>query len=45
MSNLKNKLVNITTKTKKNRFTDTENRLIVTSGEKEGGRGKTEVGD
>ena len=39
-----NKQVNITT-TKRNRLTDTENKLVVTSGEREVGRGKTGVGD
>ena len=38
MWNLKkyNKVANIT---KRNRLTDTENKLVVTSGEREGGRG------
>ena len=41
-----NKLVNITT-TKKSRFIDIENKLVVTNGEREGGggRGKAGVGD
>ena len=34
-----NKQVNITTR--RNRLTDTENKLVVTSGEREVGRGKT----
>ena len=38
-----NKQVNITTT--RNRLTDTENKLVVTSGEREMGRGKTGVGD
>ena len=29
----------------KNRLTDGENKLVVTSGEREAGRGKIEVGD
>ena len=37
-----NKLVNIT---KRNRFIDIENKSVVTSGERERGRGKTGVGD
>ena len=37
-----NKLVN---KTENSRLTDTENKLVVTSGEREGGRGNTGVGD
>ena len=28
-----------------NRLTDTENKLVVTSGDKEGGKGKEGVGD
>ena len=37
-----NKPVNIT---KRNRLTDIENKLVVTSGEREGGRAKIGVGD
>ena len=32
-------------KQKRSRFTDVENKLVVTSGEREGGRGKTGVGE
>ena len=41
------KLVNITTisTTTKNRLTDMENKLVVTSGEREVGRGNIRVGD
>ena len=37
-----NKLVNIS---KRNRLTDIENKLVVSSGERERGRGKIGVGD
>ena len=43
-----NKLVNITTTsttTTKTRLTDMENKLVVTSGEREVGRGNIRVGD
>ena len=40
-----NKLVNMTKKKKKqNRLTDTENKLVVTGGKREGSRGKAEIG-
>ena len=42
MWNLKN-IINEYNKTK--RLTDIENKLVVTSGEREGGRGKIGVGD
>lgn len=32
-------------KQNKNKFTDIGNKLVLTGGEKEAGRGKTEVGD
>ena len=43
-----NKLISITKNkqtNKKSRLTDTENKEVVTSGEREVGRGKTEPGD
>ena len=40
-----NKLVNITTTTKKSRLINTENKLVVTSRKREEGKGKIRVGD
>ena len=42
MWNLKNKVVNIK---KRNRLTDIENKLVVTTGERERAMGKRRVGD
>ena len=40
-----NKPVNKKRKRKRNRLTDIENKLVVTSGEREEGRGETGIGD
>ena len=44
MLNLKNK-TNKCIEQNRNRFTDTENKLVVTNGEREGRRGKSRVWD
>ena len=44
MWNLKQKQANVYNKTEK-RLTGTENKLVAMSGEREGGRGKTRVGN
>ena len=47
MWNLKNKKIKYTSEynKKRNRLTDTENKLVVTSGEREGGKGNIKVED